>query len=150
MPPASAVFPATGRFIPFFEENTMNKDRMEGNWRQFKGKVKEQWGKLTDDDLDVIAGKRTNCSARSRSATASARKKPKSRLPCLEGPQPDRLLRALLSRLLSSATTLSTQIHTIQKGANHENQTADADRRDVLRFCRQRHGSDQGRVQSPE
>jgi len=31
---------------------------MEGNWRQFKGKVKEQWGKLTDDDLDVIAGKR--------------------------------------------------------------------------------------------
>ena len=36
----------------------MNKDRVEGNWRQFKGKVKEQWGKLTDDDLDVIAGKR--------------------------------------------------------------------------------------------
>ncbi|WP_411886850.1 CsbD family protein [Polaromonas sp. YR568] len=36
----------------------MNKDRMEGNWLQFKGKVKEQWGKLTDDDLDVIAGKR--------------------------------------------------------------------------------------------
>ncbi|MBS0436919.1 MAG: CsbD family protein, partial [Proteobacteria bacterium] len=29
-----------------------------GNWKQFKGKVKEQWGKLTDDDLDVIAGKR--------------------------------------------------------------------------------------------
>jgi len=36
----------------------MNKDRTEGNWLQFKGKVKEQWGKLTDDDLDVIAGKR--------------------------------------------------------------------------------------------
>ena len=36
----------------------MNKDRMEGNWLQFKGKVKEQWGKLADDDLDVIAGKR--------------------------------------------------------------------------------------------
>jgi uncharacterized protein YjbJ (UPF0337 family) len=36
----------------------MNKDRVEGNWLQFKGKVKEQWGKLTDDDLDVIAGKR--------------------------------------------------------------------------------------------
>jgi uncharacterized protein YjbJ (UPF0337 family) len=40
------------------QENTMNKDRLEGNWLQFKGKVKEQWGKLTDDDLDVIAGKR--------------------------------------------------------------------------------------------
>ncbi|MEH3087872.1 MAG: CsbD family protein [Xylophilus ampelinus] len=36
----------------------MNNDRIEGNWRQFKGKVKEQWGKLTDDDLDVIDGKR--------------------------------------------------------------------------------------------
>lgn len=36
----------------------MNEDRIQGNWKQFKGKVKEQWGKLTDDDLDVIAGKR--------------------------------------------------------------------------------------------
>ena len=36
----------------------MNQDRIEENWKQFKGKVKEQWGKLTDDDLDVIAGKR--------------------------------------------------------------------------------------------
>jgi len=36
----------------------MNKDQLEGNWTQFKGKVKEQWGKLTDDDLDIIAGKR--------------------------------------------------------------------------------------------
>ena len=36
----------------------MNWDRVEGNWKQFKGKVKEQWGRLTDDDLDVIAGKK--------------------------------------------------------------------------------------------
>lgn len=36
----------------------MNKDMLEGNWMQLKGKVKEEWGKLTDDDLDVIAGKR--------------------------------------------------------------------------------------------
>ena len=36
----------------------MNKDTVEGNWKQLKGKVKEQWGKLTDDDFDVIAGKR--------------------------------------------------------------------------------------------
>jgi uncharacterized protein YjbJ (UPF0337 family) len=33
-------------------------NRVEGNWKQIKGKVKEQWGKLTDDDLDVVAGKR--------------------------------------------------------------------------------------------
>jgi uncharacterized protein YjbJ (UPF0337 family) len=34
----------------------MNKDRVEGNWKQLKGKVKQQWGKLTDDDLDQIEG----------------------------------------------------------------------------------------------
>ena len=33
-------------------------NRVEGNWKQFKGRVKEQWGNLTDDDLDVIAGRR--------------------------------------------------------------------------------------------
>ena len=36
----------------------MNSDQIAGNWKQLKGKVKEQWGKLTDDDFDVIAGKR--------------------------------------------------------------------------------------------
>jgi uncharacterized protein YjbJ (UPF0337 family) len=36
----------------------MNWDRIEGNWMKLKGRVKEQWGKLTDDDIDVIAGKR--------------------------------------------------------------------------------------------
>jgi uncharacterized protein YjbJ (UPF0337 family) len=36
----------------------MNWDTIEGNWKQFKGKAKEQWGKLTDNQLDVIAGKR--------------------------------------------------------------------------------------------
>lgn len=36
----------------------MDWDRIEGNWKQFKGQVKEQWGKLTDDELDEIAGRR--------------------------------------------------------------------------------------------
>ena len=36
----------------------MNWDRIEGNWKQLKGKIQEQWGDLTNDDLDVIAGKR--------------------------------------------------------------------------------------------
>lgn len=35
----------------------MNWDQMEGKWKQMKGAVKQKWGKLTDDDLDVIAGK---------------------------------------------------------------------------------------------
>jgi uncharacterized protein YjbJ (UPF0337 family) len=33
-------------------------DQIEGNWKQFKGKVKETWGELTDDEIDQIAGKR--------------------------------------------------------------------------------------------
>jgi uncharacterized protein YjbJ (UPF0337 family) len=35
----------------------MNTEQMQGNWKILKGKVKEQWGKLTDDDFDVAQGK---------------------------------------------------------------------------------------------
>jgi uncharacterized protein YjbJ (UPF0337 family) len=37
----------------------MNSDMFAGNWKQLKGKVQQQWGKLTNDDLDVIEGKQT-------------------------------------------------------------------------------------------
>lgn len=36
----------------------MNWERISGNWLQYKGKIREKWGFLTDDELDVIAGKR--------------------------------------------------------------------------------------------
>jgi uncharacterized protein YjbJ (UPF0337 family) len=36
----------------------MNWDRIEGNWKQFKGKAKERWSRLTDDELEIIAGRR--------------------------------------------------------------------------------------------
>jgi uncharacterized protein YjbJ (UPF0337 family) len=36
----------------------MNWDTIKGDWKQFKGKVKEKWGKLTDDDLNKIQGRR--------------------------------------------------------------------------------------------
>jgi uncharacterized protein YjbJ (UPF0337 family) len=36
----------------------MNWDRIEGNWKQFKGSALQHWGKLTDHQLDVVAGKR--------------------------------------------------------------------------------------------
>jgi uncharacterized protein YjbJ (UPF0337 family) len=36
----------------------MDWNRVQGNWKQVKGKVKEKWGQLTEDDLDVIAGRR--------------------------------------------------------------------------------------------
>lgn len=34
----------------------MNEDRIKGQWQQIKGKAKAQWGKLTDDDLNVAEG----------------------------------------------------------------------------------------------
>lgn len=36
----------------------MNWDRIEGNWKQFTGKVKEKWGDLTDDDIARVNGNR--------------------------------------------------------------------------------------------
>lgn len=35
----------------------MNKQELKGKWKQVRGDAKERWGKLTDDDLDVIDGK---------------------------------------------------------------------------------------------
>lgn len=42
----------------------MNWDIVEGNWKQFSGKVKERWGKITDDQIDRIAGKREQLAGR--------------------------------------------------------------------------------------
>ena len=36
----------------------MQWQQVEGNWKQFRGRVKEKWGKLTDDELDQVAGRR--------------------------------------------------------------------------------------------
>lgn len=41
-----------------YEVIVMNHEIIKGNWNLIKGKIKEQWGNLTDDDLDKIAGKR--------------------------------------------------------------------------------------------
>jgi uncharacterized protein YjbJ (UPF0337 family) len=57
---ALALTPRTacrGRVESNRKESAMNWDRVEGNWKQFAGKVKEKWGKLTDDDITVINGK---------------------------------------------------------------------------------------------
>ena len=51
-------------FIEKQGESPMNWDRVEGNWREFKGKVQQKWGKLTNDDLDVVKGKRGELAGR--------------------------------------------------------------------------------------
>jgi uncharacterized protein YjbJ (UPF0337 family) len=45
-------------------EMFMDWNRIEGNWKQFKGSAKEKWGKLTDDDLRLIEGRREQLEGR--------------------------------------------------------------------------------------
>ena len=42
----------------------MNWDQIEGKWKQMKGSVRQRWAKLTDDDLELIAGKRDEFAGR--------------------------------------------------------------------------------------
>jgi uncharacterized protein YjbJ (UPF0337 family) len=49
---------ATPPFLKIHEETPMNWEQIQGNWMNIKGKVKERWGDLTDDDLDRIEGRR--------------------------------------------------------------------------------------------
>lgn len=51
----------------------MNWDKIEGNWKLYSGKVQERWGKLTEDDLDVIQGKREQLEGRIQKAYGIAR-----------------------------------------------------------------------------
>ena len=67
----------------------MNQDRIEGNWKQFKGKVKEQWGKLTDDDLDVIAGKRDQLLGRIQERHGLAKDEAEKQVKTWEDRHPD-------------------------------------------------------------
>jgi len=46
------------------KDNDMNWNIIEGNWKQFTGKIQEQWGRLTDEHIEVIAGKREELSAK--------------------------------------------------------------------------------------
>lgn len=47
----------------------MNWDRIEGNWKEFKGRVKQNWGQLTDDDIATMNGRRDELEGLCRSAT---------------------------------------------------------------------------------
>ena len=59
---------ASCRFYIHLKDTEMNWDRIEGNWKQFKGNAKVQWGKLTDNQLDVIAGKRDSLAGKIQEA----------------------------------------------------------------------------------
>ena len=57
----------------------MDWNRVEGNWKQMKGAVKQQWGKLTDDDLTQINGSQEKLEGIIQERYESPRMKPASR-----------------------------------------------------------------------
>jgi uncharacterized protein YjbJ (UPF0337 family) len=62
------------------EKQTMNWDQIKGDWKQVQGKVKAQWGKLTDDDLQVIDGKRDELAGKLQHHYGIAKEKAESDL----------------------------------------------------------------------
>ena len=51
----------------------MDWNRVEGDWKRMKGKVKEQWGRLTDDDLTAIDGRKDQLEGKIKNVTAMPR-----------------------------------------------------------------------------
>lgn len=63
-------------------EGDVNWDIVEGQWKQFKGQVQMRWGRLTDDDLDVIAGKRLELAGRIQEAYGISKGEAEQQLKC--------------------------------------------------------------------
>ena len=57
----------------------MNRDRVKGNWKQLAGRAKVQWGKLTDDDMLVIAGHRDQLAGKIQERYGVAKEKAEER-----------------------------------------------------------------------
>jgi uncharacterized protein YjbJ (UPF0337 family) len=53
----------------------MNWDQIQGKWTQMKGSIKQEWGKLTDNDLDVIAGSKDKLVGKIQSGMALRKKR---------------------------------------------------------------------------
>ena len=66
----------------------MNWDRIQGNWKQVAGKAKAQWGKLTDDDLDVVAGRREQLAGRIQERYGIAKDEVEKQFPTGNSRQP--------------------------------------------------------------
>jgi uncharacterized protein YjbJ (UPF0337 family) len=62
----------------------MNWDRIKGNWKQVAGKVKSEWGKLTDDDIDVVAGHRDHLAGKIQERYGIAKEEAEKRLAAWE------------------------------------------------------------------
>ncbi|MDC7704215.1 CsbD family protein [Vogesella indigofera] len=71
----------------------MDWNRVEGNWREFRGKVKAEWSNLPDDCLDVIAGKRVALSGKLQEAYGISRNEAEQLIKRFERQQHSRFLK---------------------------------------------------------
>jgi uncharacterized protein YjbJ (UPF0337 family) len=62
----------------------MNWDRIQGNWKQVAGKAREEWGKLTDSDMTVIAGRREQLAGKIEERYGIAKEEAEKRLAAWE------------------------------------------------------------------
>ena len=70
----------------------MNWDRVEGNWKEMKGRIKQQWGELTDDDIAVMNGKRDELAGRLQQRYGYAKDRAEREIDSwLNASQPDRM-----------------------------------------------------------
>lgn len=60
--------------------DTPRQQKSEGNWKQFKGKIREAWGVLTDDELDRYEGKREQLEGHIQEKTGEAREDVRARI----------------------------------------------------------------------
>jgi uncharacterized protein YjbJ (UPF0337 family) len=67
----------------------MNWDIIKGDWKQFKGHVKEQWGKFTDDNLDQIDGKREQLAGKVQEAYGVTKDEAEAQVKAFEEAQKD-------------------------------------------------------------
>lgn len=65
----------------------MNEDTIKANWKEFKGKAKVRWGKLTNDRLDVIDGKRDQLAGEIQHAYGVSREKAEEQIRAFEKTQ---------------------------------------------------------------
>lgn len=70
----------------------MNEDQLRGRWKQLKGRIKERWGRLTDDDLDVIDGKREQLLGRIQERHGLAKEEAHRQVREFEAKNPDAAL----------------------------------------------------------
>ncbi len=82
-------------------------EKVKGSWSQTKGAVKEQWGKLTDDDLMAIEGRRDQLVGKSRHAMEFRVKRPKPRSARGKRPPQGHVRRGKMNRYFTMTATLA-------------------------------------------